>query len=78
MLVTKRGLLNEPRNVAIYLNRRLRGGSLKQIAEQFQVKKYSSVRSVIERMKAAIENVRRLRSRIEYLVSAPSKSQEQT
>jgi len=62
----------------IYLNRRLRGDSLKQIAEQFQVKKYSSVGSVIERIKAAMENDRRLRSRIEKLVSALSKSQEQT
>jgi len=51
---------------------------LKQIAEQFQVKKYSSVSSVIERMKAAIENDRRLRSRIENLVFELNKSQEQT
>ena len=51
---------------------------MKQIAEQFQVKKYSSVGSVIERIKAAIENDRRLRSRIENLVSALSKRQEQT
>jgi putative transposase len=70
LLVSKRGIFNEPRNVAIYLNRRLRGDSLKQVAEQFQVKKYSSVSSVIERMKAAIKNDRRLRGRIEYLVSA--------
>ena len=78
MLVSKRGLFNEPHNVAIYLNRRLRGDSLKHIAEQFQVKKYSSVSSVIERMKAAIENDRRLRSRIENLVSELNKNQEQT
>jgi putative transposase len=78
LLASKRGVFNEPRNVAIYLNRRLRGDSLKQIAEQFQVKKYSSVGSVIERIKAAVENDRRLRSRIENLVSALSKSQEQT
>ena len=72
------GVFNEPRNVAIYLNRRLRGDSLKKIAEQFQVKKYSSVSSVIERMKAAIENDRRLRSRIQNIVSELNKSQEQT
>jgi hypothetical protein len=45
--------------------------------EQFQVNKYSSVSSVIERIKAAIGNDRRLRSRIENLVSALSRSQEQ-
>jgi chromosomal replication initiation ATPase DnaA len=60
LLVSKRGAINEPRNVAIYLQRRLRGDSLKQIAEQFQMNKYSSVSSVIVRMKAAIETEHRL------------------
>jgi len=78
LILSKRGVFNEPRNVAIYLIRQLRGESLKQIGEQFQMKKYSSVSSVIERIKAAIENNRRLRSRIENLVSALNKSQEQT
>jgi REP element-mobilizing transposase RayT len=78
LLVSKRGVVNEPRNVAIYLHRRLRGDSLKQIAEQFQMKKYSSVSSVIERIKAEIENDRRLYSNIENLISALTKSQKQT
>jgi hypothetical protein len=50
LLISQRGSFNEPRNMAIYLTRRLRGDGLKQIGEQFQVKKYSSVSSVIERM----------------------------
>ncbi|UCE51443.1 MAG: hypothetical protein JSV31_19565 [Desulfobacterales bacterium] len=64
--------------MAIYLIRRLRGDGLKQIGEQFQVKKYSSVSSVIERMNVAMANDRKLRDRIENLVTAMSKSQEQT
>ena len=78
LLVSKRGVFHEPRNVAIYLTRRLRGDSLKQIGTQFQVRKYSSVSSVVERMKAEMANDRRLRNRVESLVSTLSKSQEQT
>ena len=78
LLVSKRGLFNEPRNVAIYLSRRLRGDSLKQIGEQFQVRKYSSVSSVIERMKTAMAKDGKLRSRVESIVFTLSKSQEQT
>jgi hypothetical protein len=48
---TRRSVFDEPRDVAIYLTRRLRGDSLKQIGEQFQVRKYSSVSSVIEQRK---------------------------
>jgi len=78
LLVSKRGVFNEPRNVAIYLARRLRGESLKQIGEQFQIKKYSSVSSVIERTKTAMAKDRKLRNRVESIVSALRKSQEQT
>ena len=78
LLRSKRGRVNEPRNVAIYLTRRLRGDSLKEIGEQFQMDKYSSVSSAIERMKALIANDRRLRSRVEKLVLMLAKSQEQT
>jgi REP element-mobilizing transposase RayT len=76
LLVSRRGVFNEPRNVGIYLMRRLRGESLRQIAEQFQMRKYSSVSSVIERMKAFISNDRKLRLRVESLISELSKSQE--
>lgn len=78
LLISQRGSFNEPRNMAIYLTRRLRGDGLKQIGEQFQVKKYSSVSSVIERMNAAMANDRKLRDRLENLVTVMSKSQEQT
>jgi hypothetical protein len=78
LLVSKRGVFNEPRNVAIYLTRRLRGDSLKQIGGQFQVKKYSSVSSVIERMKKAMATDGKLGSRVESILFTLSKSQEQT
>ena len=71
-------MFNEPRNVAIYLTRRLRGDSLNQIAEEFGMSKYSSVSSVIERMKELVAKDRKLRKRVEKLISFLSKSQEQT
>jgi len=76
--LSRRGVFNEPRNVAIFLTRRLRNDSLKQIGEQFKMHKYSSVSSVIERMRELIAEDRNLRERIEKLILLLSKSQEQT
>ena len=78
LLQSRRGFFHEPRNVAIYLTRRLRGDSLKQIGEQYRMNKYSSVSSVIERMKVLIAQDRRLKKKIESLIQAISKNQEQT
>ena len=78
LLKTQRGVFNEPRNVALYLTRRLTGDSLKQIAEQYRIKKYSSVSSVIGRMKTMITSDRRLCKRVEDLYALITKRQEQT
>jgi putative transposase len=78
LIVSRRGVFNEPRNVAIYLMRRVRGDSLNQIATQFQIGKYSSVSSAIERMKTLLAKDRKLRIRVENLISQLIKSQEQT
>jgi putative transposase len=78
LLRTKRGVFNEPRNMAIYLTRRLTGDSLNQIAEQYKIKKYSSVSSVTARMKTMIAKDRSLRKRVEDLYALITKSQEQT
>jgi REP element-mobilizing transposase RayT len=78
LLISRRGLSNEPRHMAIYLTRRLRGDSLKSIGEQFQVDKYSSVSSVIGRLNAAMAEDRRLRKQVEKLIFVLNKSQEQT
>jgi len=49
-----------------------------KIGEQFQMNKYGSVGSVLERTKDLITKDRRLRGKVEKLVSQLSKSQEQT
>jgi putative transposase len=78
LTVTRRGIANEPRNVAIYLMRHLRGDSLDEIGREFGVAKYSSVSSVIERIKAVIAKDRKLRQRVEELKEEINMSQEQT
>jgi REP element-mobilizing transposase RayT len=78
LLISKRGVFNEPRNVAIYLTRRLRSDSLKQVGEQFRIKKYSSVSSVTERMKTVLAKDRNFRKGVESIALTLSKSQEQT
>jgi REP element-mobilizing transposase RayT len=78
LLVSRRGSFNEARNVAIYLTRRLRRDRLKEIGESFKVNTYSSVSSVVERLKAALTTDRRLRQRVEGLIRMIDKSQGQT
>jgi len=75
---SQRGFFNEPRNVAIYLMRRLRRDRLKEIREQFQMEKYSSVSSVIERMKQKLNGDKKLQNRVEEITALVFKSQEQT
>ncbi|MDY6951757.1 MAG: helix-turn-helix domain-containing protein [Thermodesulfobacteriota bacterium] len=75
---SRRGQLNEPRNVAILLTRKLRCDSLKEIGQQFHMEKYSSVSSVIERMKKRMLVDRNLKKRVERVADEASKSQEQT
>jgi chromosomal replication initiation ATPase DnaA len=76
-MVTRRRIANEPRNVAIYLVRRYTGATLESIGREFNIKKYSSVGSVIERMRMQILKDKRLRKRIAELEKKLILSQEQ-
>ncbi len=75
---SKRGYFNEPRGVAIYLVRRLRRDTLRQICNVFSINKYSSVSSVIERLEKRMKQDARLRENIDKLITLTKKSQEQT
>ena len=75
---SQRGVFNEPRNTAIYLVRKMRHDTLKEIGEQFNIPKYSSVSSSIERMKRQIDDDSKLGKRIEQLTKRIHKSQKQT
>jgi len=75
---SKRGQQNEPRNMAVFLIRMLRHDTLNQIGEYFQMDKYSSVSSIIERMRKQMQIDRKLKTRFEALSNNFIKSQEQT
>ncbi len=78
LYVTRRGYFNEPRNVAVYLIRHLRNDTLKKVGEQFGIKKYSTVSSIVERVKYEMKADRRLKKRIQDLAENITKSQRQT
>jgi putative transposase len=74
--LSRRGIANEPRNLAISLQRQLRGDSLEEIGKEFKMNSYSTVSSVIERTKNQILNDRKLRKRFEQLKKGLQMSQE--
>ena len=73
-----RGCLNEPRNVAIYLTRVLRGDGLSEICREYQLSKHSSASSVIEKVRKQMSKDNQFRRRVENLGTMLSKSQSET
>jgi putative transposase len=73
---SRRGISNEPRNMAIYLLRTLRGDNLEAIGREFNINRFSSVSSVVERMRVKISENRQLRKRVEELKISIQMSQE--
>ncbi|MGO9121984.1 MAG: transposase [Desulfomonilaceae bacterium] len=67
LMSSNRGATNEPRNVAIYLARRLSGETLATIGKAFEISNYSSVSSVVCRMNNAIREDASLRKRVERI-----------
>ena len=60
-----RGVTNDARNAAIYLTRLLRRDTLKEIGKEFRIYNYSSVSSIIEKMKADIVRNKKTKKQIE-------------
>ena len=75
---SRRGHFNEPRSVAVYLLRSLRRDSLNEIGRVLQIEKYSTVSSVLERLKSGLGDDRQLQKRIKELRNRIIKSQGQT
>ena len=63
----KRGTLNEPRNVAIYLSRILRRDSLLQISEYFNMAGYSASGSAIERVRKKLAQDKKFKKKIDSI-----------
>ena len=78
LLTSRRGVFNEPRNMCIYLTRRLGRATLKQVGDAYGIEKYSTVSSIAERMKALLVKDKVMNRRMKNLISLLTKSQEQT
>ncbi len=73
-LKKRRGKNNETRDVAIYLTRKPRRDTLKEIGEQFEIFNESTVSSVIERMKKKLAGDRKFALRLDQLAESIIKS----
>ncbi len=78
LIISRRGISNEPRNIAIFLMRNLKGGKLDDIGREFNVRQYSSVSTIIERTKQRAVKDRKFAKRIEQIKLDLKVSQEQT
>jgi len=76
LLISRRGHFNEPRNVAIYLIRHLRGDKLKEVGDFFGISKNSTISSVDRRLKGEMIRNKRLKKSVEKIKIMLSKGQE--
>jgi chromosomal replication initiation ATPase DnaA len=64
LLTTRRGIFNEPRSIAVYLLRQIRGENLKNIGEMLNIKAYSTVSGIIRRISRVIKYNRKIKKQI--------------
>jgi putative transposase len=74
----RRGVENEPRDVAIYLVRSMRADHLMTIGAEFGLNRYSSVSSVVMRVKTRLPKDRKFKERIADIERIILKSQTKT
>jgi chromosomal replication initiation ATPase DnaA len=78
LVKSKRGTFNEPRGVAIYLTRMIRSEGLRDICEDYNLKKYSSASSVVENVKKKLLKDRKFGKSVDELSQQLIKSQPET
>ena len=71
----RRGMENEPRDVAIYLIRSMRSEPLMRVGANFGLNQYSSVSSAVTRVKAKLQKDRKFKDRLEHIESNILKGQ---
>ena len=76
LFASRRGYFNEPRNVAVYLTRNLRGETLKGVGAAFGINRNSTVSSVVERLNREIRRNQKIKKRVENLKAALAMGQE--
>ncbi len=75
LLTTRRGIFNEPRNIAVYLLRQIRGESLTSIGDRFHINAYSTVSSIIRRVSILKKDDRTIRKKINKIQDDITKGQ---
>jgi len=75
---SRRGKTNEARNAAIYLTRKLRRDTLKDIGARFEIHNERTVRSVVERMRIQLRKDRDLVRQLDKLTEFINKGQKST
>ena len=75
ILKTKRGWFNKPRNIAIYLIRMIRTEKLTNISVMFNMRSYSAVSSVIQRVATLRKKDKNIRKDIDLIIKRLGKSQ---
>ena len=75
LTAVRRGVENEPRDVAIYLIRSMRSDPLMKIGVQFELNQYSSVSSVVLRVKTKRQKDRKFKERLSHIESNILKGQ---
>ena len=76
LLITRRGSFNEPRNIAVYLLRQIRGESLENIGELFNIKAYSTVSSILRRVSRLKKFDRKIKTQIWEIQNSINKGQK--
>ena len=71
----RRGMENEPRDVAIYLNRSLRSEPLMRVGATFGLSRYSSVSSAVMRVRTKLHKDRKFKKRLALIENNIIKSQ---
>jgi REP element-mobilizing transposase RayT len=78
LCIRKRGVDNEPRNIALYIARCLTGKKLEEIGKEFNMNNYSTVSSVLCKISRQAKTNKALNRRITQIEDNLLKSQRQT
>ena len=78
LVITRRGIFNEPRNIAVYLLRQIRGENLNNIGKLFNIKAYSTVSSILRRVSRLKKYDRKIKRQIGKIQDSINKGQRQT
>lgn len=78
LMQSRRGTENLPRDIAIYLVRQLCALTLPQVGKEFGIENYSSVSSVVQRVKVRAQKDKVTQRELEFIKSKIVKSQKRT